>query len=156
MVQLNSFTGGMTGTCKHCCIFLWKKYLHIFKCNPMHKNSFHFIFMVNGTDHTIYATLNKKKCMHADHFNRFSSVPFWFPVSSLWAHTQIIIFILRTKWPQKSPNKPVGVHLHDCLQKKRSWYFKAQTALPYYIVIYWFHNILYKFPLFWRRAELIA
>lgn len=24
MVQLNSFTGGITGTCKHCCIFYEK------------------------------------------------------------------------------------------------------------------------------------
>lgn len=50
MVQSNSFAGGITGTCKHCCIL--KKYLHIFKCNPMHKNSFHFISLVNGTEHT--------------------------------------------------------------------------------------------------------
>ena len=40
------------------------------------------------------------------------------------------IFILRTKCLQKSPNDPIGMHLHDCLQKKRLCYLKAQTALP--------------------------
>lgn len=63
MVQLNSFTGGITGTCKHCCIFYERNistYSNVTQCT---KNSFHFTFLVNGTDHTIYATLNKKKCM---------------------------------------------------------------------------------------------
>ena len=62
--------------------------------------------------------------MYADHFNRFSSIPFWFSVGSLWVHTHsnnkfyYYIFILRTKCPQKSPNDPIGMHLHDWFRKK--------------------------------------
>ena len=64
MVQLNSFAGGITGTCKHCCIFFERNistYSNVTQCTNICFILSSWVMVLNiPNEYTSYATLNKK------------------------------------------------------------------------------------------------
>ena len=64
MVQSNSFAGGITGTCKHCCIFYERNistYSNVTQCTKIRFILSSWLMVLNITnEYTSYATLNKK------------------------------------------------------------------------------------------------
>ena len=62
MVQSNSFAGGITGTCKHCCIFYERNistYSNVTQCTKIRFILSPWLMVLNiPNEYAIYATLN--------------------------------------------------------------------------------------------------